>query len=421
MPKERQTAARIVHAAINQGRFADRELEKRAPGKALVQEISYGTLRMMRPLNWIVDQYCKKAPEGRVSAIILTALYQMFYMDNQAPYAVINDAVDAARDVNGVGTANFVNAILREAQRNETEIREELAQQRVGIRLSHPDRMIMRWQKYYGVARCEALCEWNNKTPHVIIRPVAGSKIYMELLEGAGFKGHPHPSNPDHFIELDRGQRVRDLPGFSEGAFTVQDPATAHAIKLLNPQAGDCILDACAAPGGKARAIAEQLGSKGMLVAMDVHADRLPKLRDSLKSEYGTRVEVFKGDAAQAAYLRELKKLAPTGFDKILLDVPCSNSGVLRRRPEARWRFAEDRLETLLRTQWSLVEGVIPMLRPGGLLVYSTCSLEREENEDQIERILKDHPGTKLEAQDLAFPPENQSDGAFCAAIRFPG
>jgi 16S rRNA (cytosine967-C5)-methyltransferase len=206
--------------------------------------------------------------------------------------------------------------------------------------------------------------------------------------------------------------RVESLPGYGQGGFIIQDPAARGAVELLDVQPGQRVLDACAAPGGKTLQIAARLGGKGRLVAMDLHADRLPPLRDNLARAGFGWVEVATGDAAAPRPASDDWR-----FDRILLDVPCSNTGVLRRRPDARWRFTARRLAALARTQAAILRNTLAWLAPGGRLVYSTCSLEPEENRDLLDALLRDVPGLRLLGAIDRLPMRDATDGAFAAAL----
>jgi len=194
----------------------------------------------------------------------------------------------------------------------------------------------------------------------------------------------------------------------------IHDPATAMAVDLLDPQPGERVLDACASPGGKTALIADRTGSAGHIVACDVHADRIALLQDTLTRLKLPDVEVVKADLRKHGLP---EPLIQEPFDGILLDVPCSNTGVLRRRPDARWRFDPDRLGRTVALQRALLDRMAALLTPGGRLVYSTCSLEPEENEEQIAQWLQEHPEFRQRESRSCFPPETQTDGAFAAVL----
>jgi len=189
---------------------------------------------------------------------------------------------------------------------------------------------------------------------------------------------------------------------------------------LLNPQPGETVLDVCAAPGGKSAALADRLGRAGRLVALEIHADRLARLRQNFTRLAWAEVRIAAADARYPASIREALASAglPPAYDAVLLDVPCSNTGVLRRRADARWHFSADRLARLVKTQGQILDTAAGFVRPGGRLIYSTCSLEPEENEEQIRRWLERNPTFTLQESRALFPPDTGTDGAFCAWLQ---
>jgi 16S rRNA (cytosine967-C5)-methyltransferase len=298
---------------------------------------------------------------------------------------------------------------------------QQLERQRPGIRLSHPDLLLDRWTTRLGADTALRLCEWNNTTPATTLRVNRRSTDVPALLErfrGAGVAAAPHSADPARFIDLPHGFRVNELPGYAEGCFAVQDPSTAMAVDLLRPQPGERILDACAAPGGKTLMMAEHMEGRGLLVAMDSSSERLERLRENLARFGDDFVRVAEGRADNSTSLKHiLPPVARDGFDAVLLDAPCTNTGVLRRRPDARWRFSLPRLQSAVQKQRALLDALSGVLAPGGRMVYSTCSLEPEENEEQVHAWLAGHPEFSLDGQRTLCPPDSVTDGAYAARV----
>jgi len=337
-------------------------------------------------------------------------------MDSVPPHAAVHESVEAVVELAGRRYAGLVNAVLRRVAGDRDLLLAALAQQSLGIRESHPDLLVRRWKQHYGAERTDALCRWNNERPRVVIHVDTrriGFSEYQAALEAVGVAAEPHPARPAECLALAPGTAVTHLPGYADGQFTVQDPATITAVDAMDPQPGERVLDACAAPGGKLLLMAARMHNQGDLVAMDTHRDRLIPLRANVE-RMGVTANIVRGDAREPAAAR----LGPDPFQGILLDVPCSNTGVLSRRPDARWRFAPGRLDKLVATQRAMLDNLAPLVARGGRLVYSTCSLEPEENERQIAAFIQDHPGFRLESQTLLFPPESQTDGAYVAQLR---
>jgi 16S rRNA (cytosine967-C5)-methyltransferase len=375
--------------------------------RGFIMDLLYGCVRWRRALEWILQQRVRQVPTGETAAALLAGAYQILFMPEIPAYAAVHATVSAAR-IGSPRATGFINAVLRTLVRERTPLLEALAQQPAGVRLSHPDVLMTRWLERYGAEETEALCRWNNTPAETTIALLPGRPV-----PALPPSLTPHPAAPATCFTVPHGLRVESLPGFAEGCFVVQDPATQAALELLDIRPGQTVLDACAAPGGKAAQIAARLQGQGHLVAMDKHEDRLALLRDTLRRTGQEQVEVVAGDGTTPAPAD-----APR-FDRILLDVPCSNTGVLRRRPDARWRFSARRQQQLCETQQALLTHMLARLTPGGRLVYSTCSLEPEENRQQIEQALAAHPAVRLIATSERFPPRDRTDGAFAAALEW--
>jgi 16S rRNA (cytosine967-C5)-methyltransferase len=291
-----------------------------------------------------------------------------------------------------------------------------------GVRFSHPDISTERWTRQFGVADTEQLCRWNNNPPDVVLRVNTAYRdveLFLHELKGAGIEVVPHAFKPDQFVILPRGVRITDLPGYSEGWFYVQDPSTDIAAAMLSPKPGERVLDACAAPGGKTVALAQQMEGRGTLMAMDSAVTRMKRLHANLSRMKLDFVTVVEGDAAQPEKVREKCAAAGinTSFQAILLDVPCTNTGVIRRRPDARWRFSVDRLHQVCESQQAILDGAATLLENGGRMVYSTCSLEPEENEEQINKWLARHTEFTRVQERRLFPPVAGADGAYAVLL----
>jgi 16S rRNA (cytosine967-C5)-methyltransferase len=416
----RLVAATILTDWIKTGDFPDRMLAPIRQDRALIVEMVYGVVRWQRALDWIMMSMLRTPPAPDVKAFLWLGLYQLLFMEHLAEYAALNETVESVKKVCGIRSANLVNAILRRVQRERDQIQLKLSKQPLGVRCSHPDELIGRWAKRWSKEQLNALCEWNNSRSRVVIRLTGvSSEKYLEMLKTAGQEAEAHPYRPKDCLVLSPGARVEELPGFKEGAFIVQDPATLTAPELLDPQPGQDLLDACAAPGGKLLVLADLMGNRGCLVGLDLHEDRLSRLRENLQRTKKESIRILRADASKADNMHAALKKAglPEMFDRILLDVPCTNTGVLRRRVDARWRFTAERLEKMTWIQTEILTAASSFLKPGGALVYSTCSLEWEENEGLVQAWLKTHPDFEMETSRFLFPPETGTDGAFAARI----
>ena len=391
----RREAIFVVTHWLESCDFPDRMIPD-GDNHAFITDLVYTTIRRYRTLAWVLGQLVAKMPKGETEAALLVGAAQILFMPSVVEYAAVNETVAAAK-LTSKQTAGLVNAVLRNLIRQRDPLLEQLAKQPLGIRASHPDSLVTRWLERFDAAEVAALCDWNNQP----------AETYLAWAPGA--------ESP--FTRLPRGTRVESLPGYAEGRFIVQDPATAAAVSLMDLRPGLNVLDACAAPGGKAIQIAWRMDAHqagGRLVALDLYEDRLATLRENLARTRLSGVTVAQAsladdpDGIRAAYGL---------FDRILLDVPCSNTGVLRRRPDARWRWTTKRMKKLCETQAKLLEAALTLLAPGGRIIYSTCSLEPEENRKQVTALRKAHPEIICTGVEERIPTRSQTDGVFACAL----
>ncbi len=416
-PSPRQQAARIVlrwlQASVRPEPLVDRVTESRA----FVTELVYGTIRRWRSLAWWLDRAVPKPAPPPVEACLLCGLYELAWMDTRAPHAVVSEAVSAARALTDRRAAGLVNAVLRRFLREEDAWRRALAEAPLAIRESHPDFLADRWRERLGSESAEALCQWDNRPPRTWLRRVAdraSAEDFARILEPAVdarvevWGGEWHRLAP--------GQAPDGIPGFRDGLITVADPATGLAVDLMALRAGETVLDACAAPGGKTMQILERVGDSGRVLACDVSEARLKPVRETARRLGRRQLSLVAADMTEPG--GPASTFAPRGFDAVLVDAPCTNSGVLRRRPDARWRFDADRLAGAVACQRTLLDAAAGRVRPGGRLVYSTCSLEPEENAEQVRAFLGRHPEFALDAETLILPPTApDQDGVYAARL----
>ncbi|MBM4153156.1 MAG: 16S rRNA (cytosine(967)-C(5))-methyltransferase RsmB [Kiritimatiellaceae bacterium] len=414
----REVAAEIIYRWIEKKSFPDHHLAKVKEDRAFVTELVYGVVRRKLALEYIEQKYVERRPEPYILAALHVGIYQLCFMDNVEEFAAVHETVEAVksrRHKDAIRAAGMINAVLRNVQLEKAAILQNLKKQPDDIRLSHPESLIHRWVKQYGERDALQLCEWNNLPAETILR-IEPTRIapaeFIRALEAAKIFAEPHPfPSAESFVTLPRGVAVPSVPGYSDGWFTVQDPATSVSVELLDPRPGESVLDACAAPGGKTAMIAGMMEGSGELIAMDVHDDRLDTLQDTVKRTGWSFVKIMKGDAAKGF------PIAGKQFDAILLDVPCLNTGVLRRRVDARWRFTRDRIEMIKKTQKQILNAMSRSVKPGGRLVYSTCSLEVEENEEMVNRWVREHTNFRLVKAKRLFPPKSGTDGAYAALL----
>jgi 16S rRNA (cytosine967-C5)-methyltransferase len=420
----RRVAADIVGRWLRTEHFPDRLIVNGTPDRPFVVEVVYGTVRQRRLLEWVIRRCADRAPDNRVLPYLLVGAYQLLCMDTVAPYAAVNETVEAAKGRLGAGVAAFVNGVLRRIDRERTALRSAAEQESPALASSHPDLLTERWTEAFGVERTAALCAWNNRPADVVVVPnplKTNLQDFRASLADAGVNAAPHPFRPEQCLVLPRGARVGGLPGYGDGLFSVHDPSTLVAVELLDARPGQLVLDACSAPGGKAMLTAERMRDEGQVIALDLYRDRLATLENNLERMGFNCVTAAEGNAAVADDI--VKACGSPRFDRILLDVPCSNTGVLRRRPDARWRVTEERITQLSKLQAAILEQAAAFLEPAGRLVYSTCSLEPEENDGVVDAWLATHDAWTCVERVHLFPPETETDGVFAAALarRDPG
>ena len=372
--------------------------------RGLLTELFYGVLRHLRQLDFLIAQLREGALDERTRNLLRAGLYQIFHLRVPA-HAAVNETVSMAGPTRGL-----VNAVLRRALREQEGLSQRLAAQPLAVRESHPDFLVDRWTTQFGAESAEALCRLNN-TPSENFFRVNTLKTSLErLLE----------LQPDAFVQdAARGVlKLRRIPAewLDSGWGYVQDPSTLLAPDLLDPQPGERVLDACAAPGGKSTYLAQKMGGRGRVMACDLYDSRIRRLKENVARLGTISVRVHLLDFLLVPEAGSPLLEAP--FDRILLDVPCSNTGVIRRRVDVRWRLTEEDFLRMPVQQFALVRRAVPLLRTGGVLVYSTCSLEHEENAAVVEQIARELPELALEEVRTSLPFRDAVDGSFAARFR---
>ncbi len=367
--------------------------------RAFALELFYGALRNLTLLDFWIGQL-RAAPVDPASRDILRlGLYQILLIETAA-HAAVFETVELAPP----RARSLVNAILRRALREKTSLTTAAGAQPLALRWSEPGFLIEKWGARFGAEAALELCRWNNE-PALIYARINPLKIGPTDFAGKYPESAflPHDSR---FVRLPDPARA-----LAAGDCYIQDPSTALACELLAPAPGETVLDACAAPGGKSAYLAGLMQNTGTLVAADRDATRLERLRANLVRLGVTNATIEKRDWLDAT-LEE-----PPVFDKILVDAPCSNTGVMRRRVDVRWRLRPEDFTKMQALQLAILRRVGPLLRPGGSLVYSTCSLETEENEAVVENFLRENPAFRLTKSETSLPFRDGFDGAFAARL----
>ncbi|MFM8550986.1 MAG: 16S rRNA (cytosine(967)-C(5))-methyltransferase RsmB [Nitrospiraceae bacterium] len=361
--------------------------------RALAVELVYGVFRHRLTLDWrldhVADRPIRRLPHP-VQAALRLAAYQLLYLDRVPQSAAVNESVALVKALPGAGArwSGFINAVLRSLIREPAPAwPDREPADFLSIRYACPAWLAERWVARYGMVQAEQLCQATLTIPPLTIR-TNSLRITREALADAlregGYQVAPTSVSPLGLV-LDKCGPITDIPQFNEGLFYVEDEAAQLVSRLLEPQPGERVLDACAAPGGKATALAALMDNRGEVVAMDRSQDRLRQLRENCARLGIGIVAPLVGDATRTS-----RSLVPS-FDRILLDAPCSGLGVLRRHPEGKWQKQAEMLPAHRKRQLLLLESVGRLLRPGGCMVYSTCSTEPEETRDVIHQFLSKH------------------------------
>ncbi len=384
-------------------RFADSIiqdlLERNAlssPDRAFARELFYGVLRNLSLLDFWIDILRDGKLDAGSRDLLRLGLYQLFILRTPG-HAAIYETVHLAH----TRQRGLINAVLRAAQRQHHSLGEKAADATPAVRLSHPEFLVERWTKQFGSETAIDLCQWNNRPAPIYARINELKTSRRDFLEQFS-DARPLPSD-EEFVEFDHLPREALEGGFCY----IQDPGTGLAVRLLDPQPDETILDACAAPGGKTGLIAQRMQNHGTIRASDRDAARLERLTENMRNLGVTIASTSQHDWITGDDDQR--------FDRILLDAPCSNTGVMRRRIDVRWRLQPADFPRMQRQQIALAHALIPSLKPGGVFVYSTCSLEPEENEEVAAQIAAEFPALQLIEQAAITPFREGFDGAFAA------
>ncbi len=404
--KPRETALEIL-TGVEAGAFADALLDRArgsfdARDSAFILELVNGTLRNRSRLDWALNQLSlqpihKTDPSTR--NILRLGAYQLLFLDRVPASAAVNTAAELAKSRGK--KPGYVNGLLRNLDRKRSSIvypGPEDPVKQLAVLYSHPEWLVGRWVRRFGLEQATSLLRENNHAAPLVVRANSLKTTRTELktaLASLGIESRETPYSPSG-IELLSSPGLRSLPAYDQGWFMVQDEAAQLIGFLLSPLPGEAVLDACAAPGGKATHLAELMQNRGTVVALESDGARMPRIRENSLRLCASIVEAVQGDAGDFHEGR---------FDKILIDAPCSGLGVLRRHPDGRWHKREQMIGERAALQRRILENCAGLLKPGGALVYATCTTEPEENEDVIGDFLERHREFALDDPRPFLPP----------------
>lgn len=407
-----RSARALALAALREwrggGNFADailarvmRSSDLAAPDRAFVTELFYGVLRNLTLLDFWIDTLRSGRLDHDTRDLLRLGIYQLFLLHTPEHAAVFETVELAAARARAV-----VNGVLRNAVRQKAELLESANAKDLSVQTSHPQFLVDRWKQNFGPENSASLCHWNNQPAPIYARI---NQLRIPIDEFLSTQ-----PEAERLASRKNFARLANVPGeaLAAGHCYIQDPSTAASCLLLDPKPGDRVLDACAAPGGKTAYLAELMNNHGSILACDRDAGRIRTLHDNLE-RLGVRIaQCVQHDWANG------NRLSDAGvFDRILVDAPCSNTGVMRRRADVRWRLTQKDFLSMQEEQLRILRATIPLLKPEGLLVYSTCSIEPEENEDVVRLIMQEFPFLKLLEQIPLLPFRDGLDGAFAAKL----
>ncbi|MGC9526078.1 MAG: 16S rRNA (cytosine(967)-C(5))-methyltransferase [Limnospira sp.] len=422
----RQLAFLILRDIHQRGAFADLALDgklRRAQlsdrDRRLATELVYGCTRRMRTLDTLIDHLAKKParqqpPDLRI--ILHLGLYQLGFLEHIPPSAAVNTTVELAKNNKLSGLGGFVNGVLRQYLRSvdggkspESILKlPENPAKRLGILHSFPDWIVEFWVKKLGIEEAEKLCRCFNNSPSFDLRinPLKTSlEVVKTAFQNAEIAINSIPKIPQGLRLSSGGGAIQNWPGYAEGWWTVQDASAQLVGYFVDPQPGETIIDACAAPGGKTTHLAELMGDEGKIIAIDRAESRLKSLKQSVERLQLRSIQIEVGDARQFSQYENT-------CDRVLLDAPCSGLGTLHRRSDARWRQTPENIDKLSQLQGELLEQTSRWVKPGGVLVYATCTLHPRENQGNIESFLSRHSDWQIEVPELDLPGELTKKGA---------
>jgi 16S rRNA (cytosine967-C5)-methyltransferase len=454
----RQIAARVLSQRQNSGAYTENLLETAltaAPlspaDRGLCHELVCGVVRWQATLDSLIARKTNRREQKfALQNLLRLGLYQIFWLDRIPPHAAVHETVELAKRSGHGAQAGFINAVLRGYLREADEIKKILADLKISqpaLGWSHPEWLVEKWRARFGDEKTRQLLEWNNTPPKTFARvntlkfsgtgvsPVSFSATKLAApMKHTGETPVPLPRDAGDLLarwreenveydfftrdwtgenlafELKSHPSLSSLKSFRDGWFYIQDPSTLLAPQFLDAKSGETILDLCAAPGGKTTFIAQQMRNEGKIIACDISEERLKLIRENC-----ARLGVINVEAVSNSSFFILH----SSFDRVLVDAPCSNTGVMRRRVDLRWRISPEEISRLRQTQLDLLKLAATKLKPGGVLIYSTCSLEPEENSEVVKEFLREHENFKLENERELLPFADNVDGAYVARLKF--
>lgn len=416
----RETALKILNAVYLEDAYANvalakefRRVQPAEQDRRFITELVYGTVKAGETLDWMIRQYSSR-PVSKIAPVLQNVLrmgmFQLFYMTRVPASAACNEAVELAKKYGHAGSVKFVNAILRTAVRepDRAVFPEGKGQATKHLALSgqHPEWLIKRWIKEFGYEGAVKLCAFNNNQAILSLRTNTlkiDRETLLQRLRESQVSAEISRWTPEGILCEQHGA-LDSLSVLQEGFCQVQDESSMLVAHVLAPEPGEFIIDCCSAPGGKTTHIAALMNNQGHLLAGDIYEHKLEKIRENARRLGISIIEAKLMDAL------EIGTLYPQKADRVLVDAPCSGLGVLRRKPDARWRNKQEALQALPALQGAILKSASAAVKPGGVLVYSTCTITREENQAVVEKFLQENPAFVLDNTGAFLPGEKRTE-----------
>lgn len=424
MDKVRFSAVKIVYAVTEKDAYANVELAKVLRqekfsdlDRRFCTELVYGTIKTAVSLDWKISKYLSRPIEQvdrKILAVLRLGMYQIFFMDKVPESAAVNESVEIAKKIS-VGASKFVNGVLRNVLRNpeKSEFPADDGIESIALKTFHPVWLVKLFAEEFGIDEAKKICEADNIEPPLCVR-VNTLKIsredFLTELKNFGVTAEKSKIAEDGVILKNHGA-LDKFNFLRKGLCQVQDESSMTAARLLNPSENDFVIDCCAAPGGKTTHIAELMKNRGKIIACDIHEHKIKKIRQNAERLGIKIIEPILTDA------RKIGEKFFEQADKILADVPCSGLGVIRRKADLRLKKNPAEISELPKLQLEILSSAAKALKRGGILIYSTCTILKRENEEVIKKFLSLNENFKLIEMKTLFPHIDNTDGFFYAKL----
>jgi 16S rRNA (cytosine967-C5)-methyltransferase len=421
MADVRKEAFTILWKVFKKNLFSDKLLDQSAKrlsseDQDLLYPLVKGIIKLRKNLDFTASHFTDKSryekSDLKIKILLYMGFYQLIHMDSIPDHAALNETVELTKKMMNPKAANFVNAVLRNYQRNPELTYPTSVVERISAMYSYPEELVKTWIEYWGEEDTEYLCMYFNEAPQLHLRAnllETNAEKLLRYFAKRNVETHLSMASPVMLYTDNARAVLRDI-AFSEGYFSIQDTSAALVVDLMTPKPGESILDMFAAPGGKASYIGERLQGEGEIIAIDKFPAKVKLIKHAVERLQIRNMKLINQDAFHYG------PVAPA-FDRVLLDVPCSGWGVLRKKAELRWQVNQD-IPELKKIQFKALENGAKFVKPEGYLIYSTCTLNKEENEYQVEKFLEKHTNFKcVDARN--FIPKEYCDGKYLKTIPF--